>query len=255
MDNFNQFRDFVAPSNLLKNKNIVITGAGDGIGKAVSIACAKAGATVVLAGKTQSKLEAVYDLIEQDGGPQPAIYPINLAGACEQDYLNMKDVLQEEFGQLDGLLHNASTLGPRTPIESYSYTLWQEVMQVNVNAPFMMTKALLPLMRQSKTASILFTTSSVGENGRAFWGAYAASKAAVENLTVTLSEECGETTNIRVNCINPGATRTAMRAQAYPAEKPTTVTTPEEIANRYLYLLSDASKEQNGQRFDAQEAS
>ncbi|ABD81412.1 YciK family oxidoreductase [Saccharophagus degradans] len=238
--------------NSLADKIIVITGAGDGIGRCVAKTCAQHGATVVLLGRTQAKLESVYDEIEAAGYPKPAIYPMNLEGAIEQDFSAMADVLETEFGKIDGLIHNASELGPRTPIANYSAVQWQKIMQVNVNAPFMMTKALLPLLDKSTSASILFTSSSVGAKGRAYWGAYAASKAAIENLVETLADELDGTSKIRVNSLNPGATRTGMRAAAYPAEDPTTVTEPEAIMNRYLFLLGQESELINGQHFDAQ---
>lgn len=238
--------------NSLKEQVIVITGAGDGIGRELALACAAHDATVVLLGRTQAKLESVYDEIEAKGYPKPAIYPMNLEGAIEQDFEAMANVLEEEFGKLDGLVHNASELGPRTPISNYSPTQWQKVMQVNVNAPFMMTKSLLKLLEKSESASILFTSSSVGHHGRAYWGAYAASKAAIENMVETLADELDGTSKVRVNSLNPGATRTSMRATAYPAEDPTTVTEPTEIMNRYLFLLGKESELINGQHFDAQ---
>lgn len=238
--------------NSLSEKIIVITGAGDGIGRTLALACAKHGATIVLLGRTQAKLEAVYDEIESNGFPKPAIYPMNLEGAIEQDFSAMAEVLETEFGKIDGLIHNASELGPRTPLSNYSPTQWLKVMQVNVNAPFMMTKSLLPLLEKSESASILFTSSSVGHKGRAYWGAYAASKAAIENIVETLADELDGTSKVRVNSLNPGATRTGMRASAYPAEDPTTVPAPETIINRYLFLLGKESELINGQHFDAQ---
>jgi NAD(P)-dependent dehydrogenase (short-subunit alcohol dehydrogenase family) len=234
---------------LLRDKTILVTGASDGIGRTAAKSFAAHGATVILLGRTLPKLEIVYDEIEAAGHPQPAIYPMNLETALEKDFLGMYDLLEKEFGHLDGILHNASALGQRTPINNYSADGWQQVMQVNVTAPFLLTKALLPLLEQAPTASILFTGSSVGLHGRAFWGAYAASKAATENLMQTLAEELQETTQIRVNSINPGATRTKMRASAYPAEDPASVKNPEALMPAYLYLLSDDSIGVSGQQF------
>src|SRR5690606_8009051 len=183
----------------------------------------------------------IYDEIEAAGYPQPAIYPMNLETAVERDFMDMRDSLEKEFGRIDGILHNASALGERTPISNYSADQWQTVMQVNVSAPFLLTKALLPLLDQSQHASILFTGSSVGLQGRAFWGAYAVSKAATENLMQTLADELQETSRIRVNSINPGATRTKMRATAYPAENPNNVKSPDALMPTYLYLMSEDS--------------
>lgn len=236
-------------SELLRDKIILVTGASDGIGRTAAKSFAAHGATVILLGRTLPKLENVYDEIEAAGYPQPAIYPMNLETALEKDFFAMYEVLEKEFGRLDGVLHNASALGQRTPIASYSADEWQKVMQVNVAAPFLMTKALLPLLDQAPQAAILFTGSTVGLKGRAFWGAYAASKAATENLMQTLADELHETTRIRVNSINPGATRTKMRASAYPAENPASVKSAEALMPTYLYLLSDDSIGVSGQQF------
>lgn len=243
---------YQAPADLLKGKIIAVTGAGDGIGRAAAKAYAAHGATVILLGRTIAKLEMTYDDIEKAGYPQAAIYPINFEGAVEKDYQDMCNRLDEEFGRLDGILHNASELGQRTPINNYAADVWQKIMHVNVNAPFMMTKALLPLLERSEAGSIIFTGSGVGLKGRAYWGAYAASKAATENLMQTLADELDEATNIRANSINPGATRTKMRAEAYPAENPASIKTPEDIMGLYLYLMGKESQGVNGQQFDAQ---
>ena len=241
--------DYSPASNALQDKVIAITGAGAGIGRSAAISFAQHGATVILMGRTIAKLEAVYDEIESGGGPQPAIYPIDLSGATEQDYINVAQSIFDTFKRLDGLLHNAAELGERTSINNYSADTWQRVMQINVNAPFMLTKSLLPIMEHSSNASIVFTGSSVGYQGRAFWGAYAASKAAQENLMQTLAQELEGICKIRVNSVNPGATRTATRAKAYPAENPANVKTPDKLMNAYLYLFTDDSQHISGEQF------
>lgn len=233
----------------LAGKIIIVTGAGDGIGRVAAKTFAAQGATVVLVGRTLAKLERVYDEIEKDGHPQPAIFPINLESAIEKDYDDMCNALEETFGRIDGLLHNAADLGERTPISNYSVNAWLRCMQINVNAPFMMTQALLPLLERAENASILFTSSSVAYQGRSFWGGYAASKAAAENLMQTLADELQGTSKIRVNSINPGGTRTKMRAAAYPGEDPTTVKTADALMPAYLYLLGDDSVGITGEQF------
>ncbi|MDP1519743.1 YciK family oxidoreductase [Porticoccus litoralis] len=245
-------KSYQAPDRLLENKVIAVTGAGDGIGAVAAKTFAAHGATVILIGRTVPKLEAVYDEIEAAGGPQPGIYPICLNGAVEKDYQDMHDRLEESFGKLDGLLHNAGELGQRTPIANYKLESWQKVMQVNVTAQFLMTKSLLPLLEKADHASIIFTSSGVGRVGKPFWGAYAVSKFATEGLCQVLANELDGTSNIRVNCINPGATRTRMRAAAYPAENPASVKTPQEIMPTYLYLMGDDSLDITGQSVDAQ---
>ncbi|HEY7883935.1 MAG TPA: YciK family oxidoreductase [Cellvibrionaceae bacterium] len=236
--------------DLLRERVILVTGAGSGIGQVAALSYAGLGATVVLLGRTLAKLETVYDEIEAAGGPQPAIYPINLEGAAEKDYRDMCDTLNGEFGRIDGILHNASDLGDRTPLKDYALPTWQRVLQVNVTAPFMLTQALIPLLEQADDASVIFTGSGVGRLGRAYWGAYAASKAATENLMQTWAAELEGCSTIRCNSINPGATRTAMRAAAYPAEDPTTVKSPEALMPLYAYLMGPDSTGVNGQQFD-----
>ncbi len=245
-------RTFKADTDALSDKVILVTGAGDGIGRAAAISFAQHGATLVLLGKTISKLEAVYDEIIAAGAPQPAIYPMHLGGAVEKDFDDLAITLQREFGKLDGLLHNASTLGERKPIAQTNIEKWNEVMQVNVTAMLMLTKATLPLMENAPSASIVMTSSSVGRKGRAYWGAYAVSKFATEGLMQVLADELANTSNIRVNTLNPGATNTAMRRSAYPAENPSDNPLPEQIMPAYLYLMSDASQSLNGGAIDAQ---
>ncbi len=240
-------------ADLLRDRTILITGAGDGIGRAAALSCAAHGATVILLGKTIAKLEAVYDEIETAGFPQPAIYPLKLGGATWQDYETLRDTLEEEFGHLDGLLHNAGILGQRKSILDTTEADWNEVLQVNLTSNFLLTKALLPLLQKSADASIVFTSSGVGRKGKAYWGAYAVSKFGVEGLSQILADELDSTTPIRVNCINPGATNTAMRRIAYPAESPSVNPFAEQIMPAYLYLLGPDSKGVTGQSLDAQQ--
>lgn len=239
-------------ADLMKDKVILVTGAGQGIGAAVAEALAQHGATVILLGRTTRKLEEIYDRIEKTGGPTPAIYPMNLEGATPEDYATLAESIIKEFGKLDGLLHNASILAGLTPLEQHGVEQWYKIMQINLNAPFLMTQALMPALRAADSASILFTSSSVGRQGRAYWGAYAVSKAGNESMMQIFADELEANTHIRVNSINPGATRTSMRARAYPGEEPENVTKPEDIVGAYLYLLGDDSKAISGKQFDAQ---
>lgn len=243
---------YQAPADLLQGKTVLVTGAGDGIGRGAALSYAAHGATIILLGRTVAKLEAVYDEIEAAGYPQPGIYPMDLKGAVIQDYHDLHDSLEKEFGELDGLLHNASMLGDRKPIAQTSNDEWQQVMQVNVNAQFMLTQALLPLLEKADHGSIIFTSSSVGRKGRAYWGSYAVSKFATEGLMQTLADEVENTSTLRVNSLNPGATNTTMRRTAYPAENPTDNPRPEDIMPLYLYLMGRDSIGVNGQALDAQ---
>ncbi len=237
---------------LLANRVILVSGAGDGIGRTAAKCYAENGATVILLGRTQKKLESVYDEIVASGSPEPLIHPLDLLIATPQDYDELAEAIRKELGRLDGVLHNAGILGKRTAIGDYDINTWCEVMHVNVTAQLMLTQALLPLLEESNDASIIFTSSGVGRKSRAFWGAYAVSKFATEGLMQTLADELEGITNIRVNCINPGATRTRMRAQAFPAEDVKKNPLAEDIMGPYLYLMGPDGKSTHGQSIDAQ---
>lgn len=215
-----QIREFVAPDNCLDGKTILVTGAGDGIGRVAALTYARYGATVLLLGRTSSKLEYVYDEIESFGGKQPAMLPMNLEGATYAEMQQLEGLIDKEIGQLDGILHNAGILGQLTPLEMYDVDAFSQVMKINFTATFMLTQALLPLLKDAKNGSIVFTSSSVGTHPRAFWGAYALSKQAVEGMSDIFTQETHNITNLRFNCINPGGTRTNMRAHAYQEKTP-----------------------------------
>lgn len=246
-----QHQKYQAPAQALANKVILVTGAGDGIGREAALTYAQYGATVILLGRTVAKLEAVYDAILAAGGAEPAIIPLDMKGATESHYRDMALTIIDQFGRLDGLLHNASLLGVLSPFAHLDLDTWQEVMQVNVTAQFMMTKALLPALLKSPAASIIFTSSGVGRTGRAHWGPYAVSKFATEGMAQILADEY-EDTVLRVNVINPGATRTKMRSKAYPAEDVSLLKTASDLMPTYLYLMSDDSLNLTGASLDAQ---
>lgn len=246
------YADYQAAHDLLKNKVIIVTGAGAGIGYAAALAYARHGAQVIALSKTREHLETLYDKIESlrkhnKDIPEAMICQFDFLHASEESYTELVSALDQEFGVIDGLLHNASMLGDLCEIANYPKGIWDQVMQVNVNSVFMLSKACIPLMKLSKSASIIFTSSSVGRKGRAYWGAYAVSKFAIEGLMQGLAEELENTSNIRVNSLNPGGTRTAMRKAAFPAEAPENLPTPEDIMQAYLYLMGDDSKDVHGQ--------
>jgi len=227
--------NFSAPPNCLQGKTILVTGAGDGIGRRIALAYAEQGATVILLGKTQEKIEAVYDEIESRKFPQAALCPFDLSTTDPIAYKQVAETIRNNFGKLDGLLHNAGILGNRNSIESYKVKQWLEVMQVNVNGVFMLTQTLLPLLKSSGSASIIFTSSGVGRKGRAYWGAYSVSKFAIAGLAQILADEMEVMNTVRVNSINPGATRPRMRAAAYPPANPYTIKSPDPRLPLHLY--------------------
>lgn len=245
-------RTYSYPPDLLCDRIILITGASDGIGRALAMHTAGLGAQVILHGRNVQKLEKVYDEIEALGSaPRPSIAVLDLATADSNAYRALADKLQQEYGRLDGLVHNAGILGEQFSIEQYDAVLWQRVMHVNVTAAFAMTQICLPMLKQAEDASIIFTSSGVGRSGRAFWGAYAVSKFATEGLSQVLADEHRHS-KIRVNCINPGATRTNMRLAAYPAEDRDALKRPDDILATYIYLLGPDSQSVTGQSLDAQ---
>ena len=245
-------REYRYAQDLLRDRVILITGASDGIGRALAIKAAALGAQVILHGRNVKKLESVYDEITSfEDAPRPAIAVLDLATANSEAYVSLAGTVQEEYGRIDGLVHNASIIGDRFSIEQYDAAQWQQVMHVNLTAGFALTQVCMPLLTASEDASMIFTSSSVGRTGRAFWGAYAASKFATEGLSQVLADEHRHT-NLRVNCVNPGATRTKMRLSAFPGEDRNILKKPAEVLATYLYLLGPDSHGITGQSLDAQ---
>jgi len=243
---------YVYPADVLKDRIILITGASDGIGKTLACHVAGLGAQVILHGRDTKKLEAVYDEIEAlENAPRPSIAVLDLATADSEAYTSLASIIEEEFGRLDGLVHNASILGQRHSIEQYDPAEWQRVMHVNLTAPFVLTQVLLPLLRKSTDPSILFTSSGVATIGKAFWGAYSVSKFGTEGLSQILADE-NKHSQMRFNCINPGAIPTKLRLAAYPAENRDGLKSALDIMPAYVYLLGPDSQGITGQSINAQ---
>mgnify|MGYP001815800812 FL=1 len=245
-------RSYTYPDDILRDRIILITGSSDGIGKALAMHAASLGAQIILHGRSVQKLEKIYDAIEElDGTPRPSIAVMDLESANAESYTTLAQSLETEFGRLDGLVLNASILGERYSIDQYDAVMWQKVMHVNVTSAFAITQVFLPLLQKSEDPSVIFTSSGVGRTGKAFWGAYAASKFATEGLSQVLADEHRHS-RLRSNCINPGATRTNMRLAAYPAEDRDLLKRPEDILAPYVFLLGPDSKGVTGESFDAQ---
>jgi len=246
-----QLRNYQPAPNSHQGRVVIVTGAGDGIGQAVALALARQGATVGLLGRTLRKLERSYDQIVKTGGPKPALLPFNLETAGAAEYDSLHDALDREFGRVDGLAHIAGILGALSPIDHYDVPTWCKVLHVNLTAAFLLTRTLLPLLRRSGDASIVFTSSGVARRGRAYWGAYSVSKFGTEGLMQVLAHE-SEGTGIRANSLNPGPVRTAMRLQAFPAEDRNRLVEPAAVTAPYLFLLGPEGRGINGMTFDCQ---
>ena len=251
MYNSEEPRFYQAPPDALQGRVIAVTGAGSGIGRAVALAAAAHGAQLVLIGRNVKRLEGVHAEIGALRRAEASIAPLDLERALASDYDALAAALLQRYGQLDGLLHNAALLGALAPIEHADLPSWCRVLHVNLTAACALTQVLLPVLRTSADASLVFTSSSVGRRGRANWGAYAVSKFGVEGLSQVLAEEL-QGSSVRVNAINPGATRTTLRRQAYPGENAETLATPESIVNAYLWLLGPASRGISGLSLDCQ---
>ncbi|SNY59379.1 YciK family oxidoreductase [Enterobacter sp. CC120223-11] len=236
--------------DLLQNRIILVTGASDGIGREAALTYARYGANVILSGRNEEKLRAVARQIEQESGILPPWFALDLLTCTPKACQQLAQQIAIHYPRLDGVLHNAGLLGDVVPMAQQKLDVWQDVMQVNVNGTFMLTQALLPLLLRSDSGSLVFTSSSVGQQGRANWGAYAVSKFATEGMMQVLAEEYQG--QLRVNCINPGGTRTGMRASAFPTEDPLKLKTPADIMPLYLWLMGDDSRRKTGMTFDAQ---
>ncbi|MGH7854822.1 MAG: SDR family NAD(P)-dependent oxidoreductase [Candidatus Binatia bacterium] len=236
-------------AKILSGKAALITGASRGIGRAIAEAYARQGAKVFVCGRDEENLRVAVDEIRKSGGEIEGH-----AGDVgnQDDVRRIVSAAVQRYGTIHILVNNASILGPRETIALYPAAAWQEVLRINLTGIFLMIRAVLPTMLAQKAGSIINVTSGVGRRGKARWGAYAVSKAGLEALTQVLADEVSRD-GIRVNSVNPAATRTAMRAQAYPAEDPSTLPTPEEISPIFLYLASDASAAVSGQSLEARD--
>lgn len=240
------------PDNLLAGLTILVTGAGSGIGATAARCFASFGADVVLLGRTKDKLDGIFDLIKAETSTDPVIVPYDMTSYSDGALVQLREMILKHYGRLDGLLHNAGMLGDKTPLEHYNMETWNQVMQINVSACQALTSVMLPALRKSQASSVVFTSSSVGRKGRAYWGAYAVSKFAVEGIAQVLADETEDAGIIRVNTLNPGATRTPMRAAAYPNENPDSLKCAEEKMDLYLYLMGPLSRGVTGQQFSCE---
>lgn len=243
---------YSAPKKLLKDRVILVTGAGGAIGGAAALSYAKYGATVILLGRSEKTLNETYDAIVNAGYSKPMLCPLNLENATPGNYQALADSIEKEFGRLDGILHAAAMLGSLTPLEHYDLALWSRVMQINLNAPFLITRTCLNLLKAAENASVIFSAAGVGLKGEAYWGAYGVAHAAVENLAEIFADELESNTSIRINSLDPGLVRSRLRALAFPGEDPNTLPSADQIMPAYLYLMGNESIGITGERLLAQ---
>jgi NAD(P)-dependent dehydrogenase (short-subunit alcohol dehydrogenase family) len=245
-------REHQAGPEELAGRVIAVTGASRGIGRAVAADCARHGAEVILIGRSERTLQPAQDEIEAERPGSSTIAVLDLERALARDYDRLAAAVLGRFGRLDGLLHNAAVLGVLSPIEHYDVPTWCRVLHVNLTAAFALTQVLIPALKRSPDASVVYTSSGVGRHGKAYWGAYAVSKFGIEGLAQVLAAELSDITSIRVNALNPGRARTDMRRQAYPAEAPESLPLPQALTGAYLALLGPAGRGVTGRSFDAQ---
>jgi NAD(P)-dependent dehydrogenase (short-subunit alcohol dehydrogenase family) len=241
-----RLREYDATPDLLKGRIILVTGAADGIGRAVVRGYAKYSATVIMLDRQRRKLEILYDEICEQDWPEPVIVVQDLTQATEETCQQIALGIDHDFGRLDGLLHNAAAINALTPLHSYTWKDWQTSIKVNLEIPFLLTRELFPLLKSSDSASVLFSSADVGRQGRAYWGAYAVAYFGIEGLAQVWSAETEVNTSIRFNTLDPGAVRTKMRGRLYPGEVPENHPTPEDIVPAYLYLMGKDSRHVNG---------
>ncbi len=232
------WQSYIPKPQCLSDKRILITGAADGIGKAVSIAAAKLGATVIMLDKKTRHLEKVYDSIIEQGFSEPVMLPFDLLDCTPQAVDVINDGIMEDFGRLDGLLHNAAELGSPSPMDQYDYEYWQKVLQTNLQAPYFLTRGLLPVLKASESAQVIFTSAKCGRSPTAYWGAYGVAYGGLEAQMKIWADELENPTNLIINSIDPGAVRTSFRRRSHPGESQDNLLAPQAITNAYIQLLS-----------------
>ena len=242
----NKLENYSAPQDLLKDRVVLITGAGQGLGRAAALAYANYGATVILHGRKVKKLESVYDEIETIGKAQALIYPLDLEHAEENDFAVIAQAIEQQLGRLDGILHNAAFLHGLSPLENQTVQQWRTMLQVNLITPFALTKACLPLLKASPDASVIMTSSSHGHKPSAYWGGFTVAKAGIEALVKVQADEWESMPNLRINAIIPGIVNSPQRAKTHPGEIKQTMRQPEELMTTYLYLMGPDSKGVSG---------
>ena len=239
-------RDYRAPADLLKDHVILVTGAGQGLGRVAALTFAAHGAHVILHGRKVAKLERVYDEIIAGGLPEPVIFPLDLEQAKDADCEAMVNAIRQQLGRLDGILHNAATLTTLTPLANQDLEQWQKLLRVNLISPFALTRACLPLLMRAREASVIMTSETHGHAPAAYWGGFAVSKAGLEVLTKIWAQELEMHPNLRINALVPGPVASPQRSVTHPGEARSDLPTPEDLMPYYLYLMGRDSSGVSG---------
>jgi NAD(P)-dependent dehydrogenase (short-subunit alcohol dehydrogenase family) len=234
------------PNDLLGERVILVTGAGQGIGRAAALAFATHGASVILHGRETKKLERVYDEIAHAGGPRPAILPLAFEAASSTEFDTLAQAIHAEFGRLDGILNNAASFTRLTPLEYETLEQWMTTLKVNLAAPFALTRACLPLLRNARDASVIMTSETHGHAPAAYWGGFAVAKAGLEALTKIWAQEWEIQPQLRINAVIPGPVRSPQRQLTHPAEIKEHLPAPENLMPTYLYLMGPESRGTSG---------
>lgn len=245
-------KDYLPRSDLLAGRVILVTGASSGLGRAASLAYARHGATVALLARDADRLETVYDEIVASGGPEPAMFPYDLATADDRSLETLAGTIAYHLKRLDGVLHSAHHFYNLTPLELQTLEQWQTLMRVNLIAPFALTRACLPLLRQAPDASIIFTGETHGHHPSAYWGGYAVAKSGLETLTRVWADELTSNEALRVNTLIPGQVATTLRTRTHPGLSPETLTRIDALMPWYLYLMGEDSRSVRGQIIECQ---
>ncbi len=243
--------NYTPPPTLLKDRVILVTGAGQGIGKTVALSYAKHGATVLLLGRNQKRLDAVYDEIVNAGYAEPMALKLDLAQTSDEEFKAMAEAVFAQLGRLDGILHNAARFEGLVPIASQTLDQWLGTLRVNLAAPVALTRACLPLLTRASDSAVVFTSETHGHVPTAYWGAFAVSKAGIESMVKIWSEELTPHPQLRMNVIVPGPVRSPQRLMSHPAENREQLPTMESLMPLYLYLMGPESRDENGKVFTA----
>ncbi|HYD34264.1 MAG TPA: YciK family oxidoreductase [Methylophilaceae bacterium] len=246
----NDIREYKAKPDLLKGRVILVTGAGQGIGRMAALTFASKGAQVILLGRKLAKLEAVYDEIQVAGHTEALIFPLDLIKATEQEFTAMAEGIHQQLGRLDGILHNAAHFDVLSPLELQTAKQFEQMLRVHLLAPFALTKACLSLLRKSPDASVIFTSTTAAENPAAFWGAHSISKAAAHHMAKVWALELENVPQLRINTVVPNPVQSPQRARSHPGELPDKLPTAESLMPLYLYLMGPDSIGNTGKTFN-----